>query len=48
MTILGNYKDSFVDNYKDNTERATTTANKSKGFDLSASGLAVMHPHCDE
>ena len=33
MLILSNYKDSFVGKYKDNTERATTTANKSMGFD---------------
>ena len=35
MTILGNYKNSFV-NYKDNTERPTKTANKSMGFDPKA------------
>ena len=37
MTILGTYKDNFAGNYKDNTERATTTANKSMGFDPKAS-----------
>ena len=36
MTILGTYKDNFAGNYKDNTERATTTANKSMGFDPKA------------
>ena len=37
MPISGNYdKGSFVGNYKDNTEIATTTANKSVGLDLEA------------
>ena len=36
MTILANYKDNLVGNYKDNTERATTIANKSMGFDPKA------------
>ena len=36
LTILDNYKDSFVGNYKDNTERAKTSANKSMGFDTKA------------
>ena len=36
MTILGNYKDSFVGNYKDNTKKATTTANKLIGYDPKA------------
>ena len=36
MTISGNYKDSFVGNSKNNTEKATTTANKSMGFDPKA------------
>ena len=33
LYILGTYKDSSVGNYKYNTERAPTAANKSMGFD---------------
>ena len=36
MPILSNYKDIFVGYNKDNTERATSTANKSMGLDPKA------------